>query len=95
MSNYPLLTAVNGKGFDHQIVTAVGGNEVARVFAWERDSFEMAQVLAASTAMLAACEFYVESIRELEQGGYRIAGWELEAYRKFRAVIAEAKGRQP
>jgi len=95
MNNYPQLIAINGKGFDHQIVTAVGGNEVARVFAWESDSFEMAKVLAASTAMLTACEFYVESLRELERGGYIITGWELEAYRKFRAVIAETKGVAP
>jgi hypothetical protein len=95
MKNYPLLIAIDGKGFDHQIVTAIDRNEVARVFAWESDSFEMAKVLAASTAMLTACEFYVGTLHELEQGGYRIAGWELEAYRKFKAAIAEAKGKRP
>jgi hypothetical protein len=52
MKSYPQLAAIHGKGFDHQIVVAKTRTEVGKVYAWESDSFEMAQVMAASTAML-------------------------------------------
>lgn len=48
-----LLTAIHGKGFDHEIVDSEG-HQLAKVFAWQSDSFELAQVLAAGPAFLEA-----------------------------------------
>jgi glyoxylate carboligase len=95
MKNYPLLIAIDGKGFDHQIVTAVDGNEVARVFAWESDSFEMAKVLAASTRMLNVLSEIASRYATVSERGAIEIVIETDLYNEINSAITEAKGKRP
>jgi len=83
-----LLQAVHGKGFDHEIVDS-DGHQVAKVFAWESNSFELAQLLASSFALLTALEAADAALRHHPGGDTRSN----DDAQLAMLAIAQAKGR--
>jgi hypothetical protein len=82
-----LLQAIHGKGFDHEIVDSEG-HQLAKVFAWESNSFELAQVLAASTSMLNVLKDIAGVYADFEGNEPNYPGWMNEV----KDVIAQAQG---